>query len=58
MDIEAIEQRYNIRIRQDRQPVRPVPLDLASAEGRRRVLDTARRVMAAHADVLTALARR
>ena len=58
MDIEAIEKRYNIRIRQDRRPVRPVPIDLASAEGHRRVLDTARRVMATHADVLAALARR
>jgi antitoxin component HigA of HigAB toxin-antitoxin module len=41
-----------------RKPVRPIPLDLSSEAGRRRVLEAAKRVMATHADVLAALARR
>lgn len=53
-----LEARYRIKIDPNRKPVRPVPLDLAGLEGRRRVLDAARRVMATHADVLTALARK
>lgn len=41
-----------------RTPVRPIPLDLASEAGRRLVLETAKRVIVTHADVLAALARR
>lgn len=42
----------------NRKAVRPVPLDLESDEGRRRVLETARKVMHTYAPVLAALARR
>jgi hypothetical protein len=41
-----------------RTPVRPIPLDLTSEAGRRLVLEAAKRVIATHADVLRALARR
>lgn len=52
------EARYRKQINLNRKPVRPVSLDLAGVGGRRRVLDAVRRVMATHADVLAALARR
>ena len=44
--------RYSIRIAPDRKAIRPVPLDLESAEGQQLVLNTACRVMRTHADVL------
>jgi hypothetical protein len=55
MDLEA---RYNIKLKPGRVPVRPIPLDLTSEAGRQWVLEVAKRVMATHADVLAALARR
>jgi len=55
MDLEA---RYNIKLKPRRAPVRPIPLDLTNEAGRQRVLEVAKRVMATHADVLAALARR
>jgi hypothetical protein len=55
MDLEA---RYNIKLKPGRKPVRPIPIDLTSEAGRQRVLEIAKRVMATHADVLAALARR
>lgn len=53
-----IEARYNIKLKPQRKPVRPIPLDLSSEAGRRRFLEAAKRVMETHADVLAALARR
>jgi len=50
--------RYNIPSQVPRTPVRPIPLDLAGKAGRRLVLETAKRVITTHADVLVALARR
>lgn len=50
--------RYGIKINPVRKPVRPIPLDLTSEAGRRLVLEAAKRVIATHADVLAALARR
>jgi hypothetical protein len=52
------EARYRMQINLNHKPVRPVAFDLAGVEGSWRVLDAARRVMATHADVLAALARR
>ena len=54
----ALEGRYRIKIKPYRKLLRPVPLDLAKAEGCQRVLDAAKRVMGTHADVLAALARK
>jgi hypothetical protein len=51
-------QRYCIKIKPNRKSVRPIPLDLTSEAGRRLVINTVKRVMATHADVLAALARR
>jgi len=55
MDLEA---RYNIKLKPGRVSVRPIPIDLTSEAGRQRVLEIAKRVMATHAEVLAALARR
>ena len=54
----ALEARYRIKIKSYRKLVRPVPLDLAKAEGCQRVLDAAKRLMETHADVLAALVRK
>lgn len=53
-----IEKRYGLKIKPNRKPVRPIPLDLTSEAGRRLVMEAAKRVMATHADVLAALASR
>lgn len=41
-----------------REKVRPVQMNLSGTEGRRVVMSTAKRVMATHADVIKALAKR
>jgi len=58
MTPEEIENRYGIKINPNRKRVRPIPLDLTSEASRRLVMETAKRVMTTHADVLAALARR
>lgn len=56
---EEITNRFQaIKLDVRRPPVRPVPLDLAGEAGRRLVLETAKRVIATHTDVLAALACR
>ncbi len=49
---------HGITIRTRTEPVRPVKMDLSGPEGTRVVLAAARRVMATHAKVLKALAKR
>lgn len=49
-----LEKRYGIKIKSNRSPVRPIPIDLTGEAGRRLVLETAKRVMTTHADVLAA----
>jgi hypothetical protein len=59
MEKSEIEKRYGIKPKsKTRIPVRPVPMDLSGEAGRRVVMAAARRVMATHADVLKALAKR
>ncbi|MBB5499309.1 hypothetical protein HDG37_003529 [Paraburkholderia sp. MM5384-R2] len=53
-----IEKRYGVRLISPRPPVRPAKIDLNGSEGRRVWMAAARRVMATHAKVLAALAKR
>lgn len=49
---------YGIPIKKDRQKVRPAPMDLSGAEGRRIALSATKRVMTTHAEVIKKLANR
>ncbi|MDH6186845.1 hypothetical protein H4V98_004293 [Polaromonas sp. CG_23.6] len=47
---------YGLVIKEKREPVRPVKMDLSGKEGSRVVMAAAQRVMATHASVIKALA--
>jgi hypothetical protein len=49
---------HGIEIRVPREPVRPISIDLSGPEGERVVRSAVRRVMATHAKVIKALAKR
>lgn len=53
-----VRKTYGITIRTRTEPVRPVRMDLSGPEGERIWLEAARRVIATHAKVLKALAKR
>lgn len=50
--------KYGVELKQKREKVRPAPMDLSGKDGQRVVMAAARRVMATHADVIKALAKR
>lgn len=49
---------YGLVLKEKREPVRPVPMNLANEEGARLWLAAAKRVMTTHAKVIKALAMR
>lgn len=53
-----MKKQYGVEVKDQREKVRPVPMDLSGKEGRRVVMSAAKRVMATHADVIKALAKR
>nr|WP_181375530.1 hypothetical protein [Polaromonas sp. E3S]AWD71986.1 hypothetical protein pE10SP1_p047 [Polaromonas sp. E10S] len=49
---------YGLVLKEKREPVRPVKMDLSNKEGSRVVMTAAKRVMTTHAKVIKALASR
>nr|WP_315428150.1 hypothetical protein [uncultured Albidiferax sp.] len=49
---------YGLVLKEQREPVRPVPMDQSGKKGSRVVMAAAKRVMATHAEVIKALAKR
>jgi hypothetical protein len=50
--------KYGVVVKRRRPKQKPVPMDLSSEQGTRLVLNSAKRVMKTHADVIKALANR
>ena len=58
MGMHTMKNTYGLVLKQKREPVRPVKMDLSGKEGSRVVMAAAKRVMATHAKVIKALASR
>ena len=56
MGMHTMKNTYGLVLKQKREPVRPVKMDLSGKEGSRVVMAAAKRVMATHAKVIKALA--
>lgn len=55
---EALAKKYGITLKPRRKVVAPKSIDLSSEEGQRLFWESVKRVMATHADVIKALAKR
>jgi len=53
-----MKKQYGVEVKGQREKVCPVPMDLSGKDGRRVVMSAAKRVIATHADVIKALAKR
>lgn len=55
---QVMNKKYGVELKEKREKVRPVPMDLSGKDGQRVVMAAVKRVMTIHADVIKALAKR